>query len=100
MREVSDGMRAVAEAVKETAIEKIAKDSVDSTIQGQVQLQVVEEACLTSEGQLAKVELLTDPTLARTYLVFLHKEELRVLWLKNQLEKSGGNQHYPWRSSQ
>jgi hypothetical protein len=91
MREVSDGMRAIAEAVKECAVERVAKDSVDSTIQGQAQLQVIEEACLTSAGHLAMVELLTDPTLARTYLVFLHKEELRVKWLKSQLEKTRTN---------
>jgi hypothetical protein len=71
MREVSEGMQAVAEAVRDSTVEKVVKDSVDSTMQGQAQLQVLEEVCLTSEGHLIMVELLTDPTLAHTYLVFL-----------------------------
>jgi hypothetical protein len=91
MKEVSDGMQAVAEAVKASAVEKVAKDEVDSTIQGQAQLQVLEETCLTEEGHMAMVELFTDPTLARTYLVYRKKDEIRIKWLKKQLEKTGGN---------
>jgi len=37
------------------------------------------------------VELFTDPTLARTYLVYRKKDEIRIKWLKKQLEKTGGN---------
>jgi hypothetical protein len=103
MREVSDGMQAVAEAVKASAVEKVAKDEVDSTIQGQAQLQVLEETCLTDEGHMVMVDLFTDPTLARTYLVYRQKDELRIKWLKKQLEKTGGNIDYlfiDWDESQ
>jgi hypothetical protein len=91
MREVSVGMQAVAEAVRASAVEKVTKDEVDSTIQGQAQLKVLEEACLTDEGHMVMVELFTDPTLARTYLAYRQKDELRAKWLKKQLEKTGGN---------
>jgi hypothetical protein len=74
MREVSDGMQAVAEAVKASAVEKVTKDEVDSTIQGQAQMQVLEETCLTDEGHMVMVDLSTDPTLARTYLVYRQKK--------------------------
>jgi hypothetical protein len=94
MREVSDGMQAVAEAVKASAVEKVTKDEVDSTIQGQAQMQVLEETCLTDEGHMVMVDLFTDPALARTYLVYRQKDELRIKWLKKQLEKTGGNIDY------
>jgi len=63
MREVSEGMQAVAEAVKASSVEKVTKDEVDSTIQGQAQLQVLEETCLTDGGHMVMVEHFTDPTL-------------------------------------
>jgi hypothetical protein len=91
MQGVSDGMLVLAEAFKESLVEKVAKDTVDSTIEGQAQLKVLEEVCLTNEGQLVMIELLSNPTLARTYMVFLQKDELRIQWLKKQLEKNGGN---------
>jgi hypothetical protein len=90
MREIGDGMLAVAEAIKASAVEKVIKDEVDSTVQGQAQLQVLEETCLTDEGHMVMVDLFTNATLARTYLAYRHRDGLRVKWLKNLLEKTCG----------
>jgi hypothetical protein len=62
MKEISEGMKVIAEAVKENSsnIEQVPKDTVDSTIVGQAQLRILEETSLTEEGQLLMIEMLAD----------------------------------------
>jgi hypothetical protein len=84
---ISDGLAAMAEAViKGSYTETITKDTVDSTIEGQAQERVQSEPCLTVEGQLAMLDILLTPVLARTYMA-IKAQQLRSLWLKKQLEK-------------
>jgi hypothetical protein len=88
---IGEGLKVLAEAVKENTrnIEQVPKDTVDSTVEGQAQLRILEEASLTEEGQLLMIEMLTDPVMARTYLVFQEHEKLRVRWMRKQLQKAG-----------
>lgn len=84
---MSEGLFAMAEAVATPVVEQVAaKETVDSTLQGQAQQQIQDVACLTIEGQLVLLELLTDGTLARTYLA-IKDDDLRAKWLKKQLTK-------------
>jgi len=78
MKDISEGMKVIAEAVKENSggIEQVPKDTVDSTVEGQAQLKILEEASLTEEGQLRMIEMLANPAMARSYLVFKNHEGL------------------------
>jgi hypothetical protein len=89
MEKMGKGIMAVADAMKQTP-EVLHKDTVDSTLQGQAQLKVQTEACLTEEGQLLMLEQFMDLALARTYLS-IQNDSLRVKFLKKQVEKHDSN---------
>jgi len=93
LERMSEGIIAMAEAVTKGSSEIVQKDTVDSSLQGQAQEKVQEEGCLTEEGQLVMLDLLSDLGLARTYMA-IKAEKLRIKWLKKQMEKhlvsSGG----------
>jgi hypothetical protein len=95
MREVSESMVAIAEAVKANvgdSIEKVVKDTADSTLEGQAQAKVLEDSYLTEDGQLFVFKLMGDnTTLARSYLTIYYKKKLRGRWLKNTITDAGGN---------
>jgi hypothetical protein len=76
----------MAEAVLKSPSESTIKDTVDSTIEGQAQEKMQEEDCLTEEGQLVMLEVLSSAVLARS-LMAIKGEKLRTKWLKKQLEK-------------
>jgi len=61
-------------------------ESVGDTLQGQAQEKIQEEGCLTDEGLLVMLELLTDTNMARTFLA-IKKDDLKAKWIKKQLEK-------------
>jgi hypothetical protein len=84
MDKMSESLSSVAEALK--ASDQPAKETVDSTIAGQAQQQVQDENCLTEEGQLVLLDMLSDASLARTFMA-IKAEKLRTKWLKKQLEK-------------
>jgi hypothetical protein len=67
----------MAEAITKGSLEITIKESADSTLKGQAQDKIQDEGYLTTEGQLLILELLTDTSLARTYLI-IKREELRV----------------------
>jgi hypothetical protein len=83
---IGDGLTAMAEAVLKGSSESTVKDTVDSTIEGQAQEKMQEEGCLTEEGQLVMLEVLSTAVLARTFMT-IKGEKLRRKWLKKQLEK-------------
>lgn len=82
--DLSSGLLKIAKAIKEGP----GKDTVDSSLEGQAQSRIQDEACLTVDGVLVMLDLLEDKATARTYLG-IKKDELRVNWLKKQLEKKG-----------
>jgi hypothetical protein len=84
MDKMAEGIASMAEAIGKSSLETVAKESADSTIEGQAQEKIQDEGCLTMEGQLLMLELLTNATLARTYLI-IKKDELRAKWLKQQI---------------
>jgi hypothetical protein len=77
MDKMAEGITSMADAISKGSVETTVKETADSTIQGQAQEKIQDEGCLTIEGQLLMLELLTDTTLARTYLV-IKKENLRA----------------------
>ena len=89
MEKMGEGIMAVADAMKQTP-DALHKDTVDSTLQGQAQLKVQTEVCLTEEGQLLMLEQFMDLALARTYLS-IQNDNLRVKFLKKQVEKHDSN---------
>jgi hypothetical protein len=89
MEKMGEGIAAMASAMKQTP-EVPPKDTVDSTLQGQAQLKVQTEACLTEEGQLLMLDRFTDLALARAYLS-IQSDSLRVKFLKKQVEKHDSN---------
>jgi hypothetical protein len=91
MEKMGEGIAAVASAMiqaPEAAKETI--ENVGSTLQGQAQLKVQTEECLTVEGQLIMLDQFTDQALARTYLS-IKNDELRLKFLKRQVERHGND---------
>jgi hypothetical protein len=88
MQEVSSGIPLVADAfVKGASLEAGShKKNVDSTIEGQAQQKIQEESILNDEGQLLMIELLTNATIARTYLT-IKNDELQEKSLRRVLQK-------------
>jgi hypothetical protein len=87
MEKMSAGIEVIASTYSaEVSSMKNNQESVSDTLQGQAQDKIQEEGRMTVEGQLVMLELLADTTLARTYLA-IKKDELRVKWIKKQLEK-------------
>jgi hypothetical protein len=99
MEKMGDGILAMAEAIAKPLVEPqaLVKEMVDSTLQGQAQEKVQDEACLTEAGQLLMITRFTDPVLARTYLS-LKKDSLRVLFFRKQLENEEGDYFIDWES--
>jgi hypothetical protein len=101
MQEVTNGISEMAGAIRDagSVVETIVKDTADSTVQGQAQQKIQDETCLTTEGQLLMLDLLTNATVARTYLT-LKSDDLRAKWLERQLvrqvEALGGNMEDYW----
>lgn len=62
-----------------------------NTLKGQAFDKIQEEACLTSEGVLVMLELLSRPATARTYMA-LKRDKLRVRWIKRILSNYIENQ--------
>ena len=60
------------------------KESPNATIQGQAQQKIQDEDCFILEGQLLMLELLTDVTLAQTFLI-IKKDQLRLLWIRQNI---------------
>jgi hypothetical protein len=80
----------LGESIKEVATAlaaptTIARDTVDSTIQGQAQEKVQDEKSLTLAGQMIMIHRFTDAILARTYLG-LKSNTLRDLFFHQQLD--------------
>jgi Myb/SANT-like DNA-binding protein len=92
MEKMGEGIAAMASAMKQTP-EVRSKDTVDSTLQGQAQLKVQTEACLTEDGQLLMLDRFTDLALARVYLS-IQRDNLRVKFLKKQVERYGNSSYF------
>ena len=68
---LAKGISSMAEAIgwDRTMTPETPKESPNATIQGQTQQKIQDEDCLTLEGQLLMLELLTDVTLTQTFLI-------------------------------
>jgi hypothetical protein len=63
---------AMSQSVSETS-----RDTVDSTIEGQAQVKIQNEPCLTFEGIVLILDILGDAKLARTYIA-IKKDNIRA----------------------
>ena len=65
--------------------------TVDSTVEGQAQMKVLEDGILTEDGQYFMFRLLADsPSMARSYLAIYYRENLRARWLRDIITEAGG----------
>ena len=88
--DVGIGMEKIADAlVTEPPTEKVPEEMLTSTIQGKACAMVLDEGCLTDDGQLEMMDILENTTFARQYLAMEKRDGLRTKWLKKQLEKTG-----------
>lgn len=90
LRKMGGGIMAIADAmVAESSSNSIIKENAQSSLQGQAQVRVQEESCLTEEGQMLMLDLFEESdSRARTYMI-INRESLRAKWLKRQLQKAG-----------
>ena len=89
MEKISDGLLAMAGAVeKSSSYEAISpkRDTVTSSLQGQAQEKIQDEACLNEDGQVVMLGILTDVNIARTYLA-IKSSKLRARWIRKQIEE-------------
>ena len=86
MQDMLEGLQAIAQAMRDntSALAQPIKEDAQSTLQGQAQAKVQQEKCLTPAGVLVLMDVLADPTMARTYLILL-SNEVREEWIKNLL---------------
>lgn len=102
MESMNDSISTLAESLHEekevvSAIPNIfatSKESVTDTLLGQAAVQLQEASCLTEEGVITMMDVLTEP-LACKYLA-LQGDSLKALWLKKQLEKAGADMATCW----
>jgi hypothetical protein len=95
MERMTEGIMALADAVKadssvSESMSSIQKETVESTLSGQAVTRIQEESSLMEDGMLVMMDLLSDSTLARTYMA-IRSESLRAKWIKKQLEKQGAD---------
>ena len=86
MQEISSGLQAIADAMHSngTILSQAVKEDICSTLEGQAQVQVLEEICLISTGKLVMLDILADAANARTYLV-LRSADMSTEWIRLQL---------------
>ena len=100
MQQMSQGLQAIADAMRNniTVLVQAPAEGVQRLLQGQAQVKVQKEECLTQAGKIVMLGVLAEVTNVQTYLV-LQSATMRKKWIKLQLQCYGDGRSgilYDW----